>query len=125
MSSQPGPNEDMSEENLPGERSHAHEGTVERPHGDPFADPGLPPHEPRRQDIDERTAKRSERVVAFLFTLSMVATVGFIASYVALPIKKIIYVFPFGRVVPDLVSWSRRASPCSASARARSTGPAP
>jgi ubiquinol-cytochrome c reductase iron-sulfur subunit len=74
-------NEDMSEANLPSEREHAHHGGVE-PVGDPFADPGLPPHEPRRQDIDERTARRSERTVALLFTLSMIATVGFIASYV-------------------------------------------
>ncbi|AEW93645.1 MULTISPECIES: cytochrome bc1 complex Rieske iron-sulfur subunit [Streptomycetaceae] len=97
MSSQPGSNEDMSEENLPGERSDAHHGAVQ-PVGDPFADPGLPPHEPRRQDIDERTARRSERVVAFLFTLSMLATVGFIASYVTLPIHKIVYIFPIGHV---------------------------
>ncbi|GAA1886048.1 ubiquinol-cytochrome c reductase iron-sulfur subunit [Streptantibioticus ferralitis] len=90
-------NEDMSEENLPSEREHAHHGAVE-PVGDPFADPGLPPHEPRRQDIDERTARRSERTVALLFTLSMIATVGFIASYVIFPIDKIVYIFPFGHV---------------------------
>ncbi|MDT0309830.1 Rieske 2Fe-2S domain-containing protein [Streptomyces sp. DSM 44917] len=63
---------------------------------DPFADPGLEPHEPRRQDIDERAARRSERTVAFLFTLSMLATVGFIASYVAIDIDRIVYIWPFG-----------------------------
>ncbi|MDF3288544.1 MULTISPECIES: cytochrome bc1 complex Rieske iron-sulfur subunit [Streptomyces] len=90
-------NEDMSEANLPSEREHAHHGAVE-PVGDPFADPGLPPHEPRRQDIDEQTARRSERTVALLFVLSMIATVGFIASYVIFPIGKIVYIFPFGHV---------------------------
>ena len=64
----------------------------------PFADPGLPPHEHRVQDIDERAAKRSERAVAFLFTLSMLATVGFIASYVAIPVDKSIFVFPIGHI---------------------------
>ncbi len=65
---------------------------------DPFADPGLPPHEPRRQDVDERAAKRSERTVALLFTLSMLATIGFIVSYVAIPIDKIVFIWPFGHV---------------------------
>jgi ubiquinol-cytochrome c reductase iron-sulfur subunit len=64
----------------------------------PFADPGLPPHEHRVQDIDEQAAKRSERAVAFLFTLSMLATVAFIASYVAIPADKAIYVFPIGHL---------------------------
>ncbi|MFD9871393.1 ubiquinol-cytochrome C reductase, partial [Streptomyces niveus] len=64
----------ISDENLPSEQEPAH-GEVERAE-DPFADPGLPAHRPRIQDIDERAAKRSERAVAFLFTLSMLATVG-------------------------------------------------
>lgn len=64
----------------------------------PFADPGLPPHEHRVQDIDERAAKRSERAIAFLFTLSMLATVAFIVSYVAIPSDKSIYVFPIGHI---------------------------
>ncbi|WP_433548020.1 cytochrome bc1 complex Rieske iron-sulfur subunit [Streptomyces sp. CA-294286] len=91
MSSQENP-----EEPLPAERGDAH-GEVARA-DDPFADPGLPPHKPRIQDIDERAAKRSERVVAFLFTLSMLATVGFIASFVAFPIDQIVYVWPLGHV---------------------------
>lgn len=65
---------------------------------DPFADPGLPVHRPRIQDIDERAAKRSERTVAMLFTLSMLATIGFIASYVIFPVDKIVYIFPIGKV---------------------------
>jgi ubiquinol-cytochrome c reductase iron-sulfur subunit len=65
---------------------------------DPFADPGLPPHEYRRQDIDEKAAKHSERVVAGLFTLSMLGTLGFIASFVIFPVDKTVYIFPVGRV---------------------------
>ncbi|MEU3503881.1 Rieske 2Fe-2S domain-containing protein [Streptomyces hundungensis] len=83
-------------ESLPEAQATAH-GAVETA-GDPFADPGLPAHKPRIQDIDERAAKRSERVVAFLFFLSMVATVGFIASYVIFPVDKIVFIFPFGHV---------------------------
>ncbi|MFF3175210.1 Rieske 2Fe-2S domain-containing protein [Streptomyces sp. NPDC057900] len=88
--------QEIPEENLPAEQVPAH-GAVEGA-DDPFADPGLPAHQPRIQDIDERAADRSERVVAFLFTLSMLATVGFIASYVIFPVDKIVYIFPFGHV---------------------------
>ncbi|MFJ6013364.1 Rieske 2Fe-2S domain-containing protein [Streptomyces sp. NPDC092952] len=88
--------QEIPEENLPEEQVPAH-GAVEGA-DDPFADPGLPAHKPRIQDIDERAAKRSERVVAFLFTLSMLATVGFIASYVIFPVDKIVYIWPFGHV---------------------------
>ncbi|MCT9088079.1 Rieske (2Fe-2S) protein [Streptomyces sp. ASQP_92] len=83
-------------ESLPEAQATAH-GAVAHA-GDPFADPGLPAHKPRIQDIDERAAKRSERVVAFLFFLSMVATIGFIASYVIFPVDKIVFIFPFGHV---------------------------
>jgi ubiquinol-cytochrome c reductase iron-sulfur subunit len=83
-------------ENLPDEHGAGH-GEVART-GDPFADPGLPPHEPRIQDIDEAAAKRSERAVAGLFTLSMLATVAFIASFVIFPVDKNIYIFPIGHV---------------------------
>ncbi len=33
-----------------------------------------------------------------MFTLSMLATVGFIASYVIFPVDKIVYIWPFGHV---------------------------
>ncbi|WP_405688525.1 Rieske 2Fe-2S domain-containing protein [Streptomyces sp. NBC_00057] len=88
--------QEIPEENLPAEQGTAH-GAVEVA-DDPFADPGLPAHKPRIQDIDERAAKRSERAVAFMFTLSMLATVGFIASYVIFPVDKIVYIWPFGHV---------------------------
>ncbi|MET7648206.1 Rieske 2Fe-2S domain-containing protein [Streptomyces sp. NPDC005426] len=88
--------QEMPEENLPAEQGPAHD-AVDKAH-DPFADPGLPAHKPRIQDIDERAANRSERAVAFMFTLSMLATVGFIASYVIFPVDKIVFIFPFGHV---------------------------
>jgi ubiquinol-cytochrome c reductase iron-sulfur subunit len=89
--SQSGSNKDVSEEPLPAERAVAVE-------GGPFTDPGLPPHQHRIQDIDERAAKRSERTVALLFTVSMLATIGFIAAYVSIPIDKIVYIWPIGRI---------------------------
>lgn len=94
MSSQDIPEEN---ENLPAEQE-AHGAVSVADDKNPFADPGLPPHEHRVQDIDEVAARRSERVVAFLFTLSMLATVAFIASYVAVPHDKAIFVFPIGHI---------------------------
>ncbi|APY88701.1 ubiquinol-cytochrome C reductase [Streptomyces alfalfae] len=85
------------EKNLPTEQETEH-GSVAVADENPFADPGLPPHEHRIQDIDERAAKRSERAIAFMFTLSMLATVGFIASFVAIPADKSIYVWPIGHI---------------------------
>ncbi|MFD6322056.1 Rieske 2Fe-2S domain-containing protein [Streptomyces sp. NPDC058442] len=93
MSSQETP-----DEKLPAEQGSAHGAVRVADEKNPFADPGLPPHEPRIQDIDERAAKRSERTVALLFTLSMLATVGFIASFVAIPIDKSVYIFPLGQI---------------------------
>lgn len=87
----------QTEDNLPHGRGAAEGGAVETA-DNPFADPGLPPHEHRQQDIDERAAKRSERTVALFFTVSMLATIAFIASYVALPVDEIIYVFPLGHI---------------------------
>jgi len=89
--------QDIPEENLPAEQD-AHGAVSVADEKDPFADPGLPPHEHRVQDIDEAAARRSERTVAMLFTVSMLATVGFIASYVAIPHDKAIFVFPIGHI---------------------------
>ncbi|MFD9644311.1 Rieske 2Fe-2S domain-containing protein, partial [Streptomyces sp. NPDC059082] len=88
--------QEIPEENLPAGQDTAHGAVMVA--DDPFADPGLPPHKPRIQDIDERAARRSERAVAFMFTLSMLATIGFIASYVIFPVDKIVYIWPLGRV---------------------------
>ncbi|WP_103502367.1 MULTISPECIES: ubiquinol-cytochrome c reductase iron-sulfur subunit [unclassified Streptomyces] len=94
MSSETGSSKDVSEEHLPTAQEH---GTVTVA-DDPFADPGLPAHEPRIQDIDEQAAKRSERTVTLLFVLSSLATVGFIVSFLLIPIDKIVYIWPFGHV---------------------------
>ncbi|GAA2987964.1 cytochrome bc1 complex Rieske iron-sulfur subunit [Streptomyces fulvorobeus] len=88
--------QEIPEEILPVEQGTAHGAVTVA--DDPFADPGLPAHKPRVQDIDERAARRSERAVAFLFTLSMLATVAFIASYVVFPVDQIVYIWPFGHV---------------------------
>jgi ubiquinol-cytochrome c reductase iron-sulfur subunit len=93
--SETGPHNDVSE-NLPSQQHGDHGSLAVKT--DPFADPGLPPHEHRRQDIDEKAAKHSERVVAGLFVLSMLGTLGFIASFVLFPVDKIVYVFPVGHV---------------------------
>ncbi len=95
--------QDIPEENLPAEQSaghndHGHGAVGVADEKNPFADPGLPPHEHRIQDIDERAAKRSERTVAMMFVLSMLATVGFIVSYVTIPHDKAIYVFTIGHI---------------------------
>ncbi|MCZ7413858.1 MULTISPECIES: cytochrome bc1 complex Rieske iron-sulfur subunit [unclassified Streptomyces] len=98
MSSETGPHENVSDDkNLPSARD-PHGAETEPAHTNPFADPGLPPHDERIQDIDERAAKRSERTVALLFTLSMLATVGFIVSYAMIPVDKLVYIFPLGHI---------------------------
>lgn len=51
---------------------------------DRFEDPGLPPHVHRLGDIDDKAGKRSERQVASLFVLSMIATILFLVSYFAI-----------------------------------------
>jgi ubiquinol-cytochrome c reductase iron-sulfur subunit len=84
----------VPDDNLPVAQEHH----AVAPADDPFADPGLPAHEPRIQDIDERAAKRSERVVSQLFIVSMLATVGFIVAYLLIPIEEIVYIWPFGHV---------------------------
>jgi ubiquinol-cytochrome c reductase iron-sulfur subunit len=76
------------------EHGHAHVA----PSGDPFADPGLPEHHPRLTDIDEKAAKRSERIVAGLFILSAVATIAFMVCYTQIPNNRqtLVNFFPIG-----------------------------
>ncbi|MEV0114818.1 Rieske 2Fe-2S domain-containing protein [Streptomyces sp. NPDC050844] len=93
MSSQENP-----EENLPSAQEAEHGSVAVADEKHPFADPGLPPHEHRVQDIDEKAARRSERAVAFMFLLSMLATVGFIASFVAFPVDQSVYIWPIGHI---------------------------
>ncbi|MFI7589494.1 Rieske 2Fe-2S domain-containing protein [Spongisporangium articulatum] len=52
-----------------------------------FTDPGLPPHQHRMGDDDEKAAKRAERQVAALFGLSTVGTLVAIVSYFAVQLK--------------------------------------
>ncbi len=66
--------------------------------GDPFADPGLPHHTPRRTDVDVRAANRAERQVAALFALSSILTLAFIVSFVAIDKDETRYVLGFGTV---------------------------
>ncbi|MFK5583995.1 MULTISPECIES: cytochrome bc1 complex Rieske iron-sulfur subunit [unclassified Serinicoccus] len=50
---------------------------------DRFANPGLPPHVPRRADVDPKAAKRAELQVVVMFGLSAVASVAFVVAYFA------------------------------------------
>lgn len=56
-----------------------------------LTDPGLPEHVHRKADSDPRAAKRAERQVAILFTLSALGTILFIVSYIYIPLD--IFVF--------------------------------
>ncbi|GAA4872643.1 ubiquinol-cytochrome c reductase iron-sulfur subunit [Serinicoccus chungangensis] len=46
-----------------------------------FENPGLPPHVPRRADVDPKAAKRAEIQVVVLFTLSALASIAFVVAY--------------------------------------------
>ena len=48
-------------------------------------DPGLPPHEHRRADIDPAAEKRAERQVATMFGLSALSTVAFVVAFFTVP----------------------------------------
>jgi len=50
-----------------------------------FENPGLHEHKPRQADVDPKTGKRVERQVLFLFTLSILGTIGVVWAYFALP----------------------------------------
>jgi ubiquinol-cytochrome c reductase iron-sulfur subunit len=70
------------------------QGHVEGTGGIPqrFADPGLPPHVHRMADGDEKAARRAEKQVATLFTISILATLLFIVAYFAIPNDLFTYV---------------------------------
>jgi ubiquinol-cytochrome c reductase iron-sulfur subunit len=80
------------------EHGHGHGHGAVVPSGDPFADPGLEPHEPRITDIDEKAANKAERQVALLFVLSAAATIGFMVAYTQIPRTAIVNFFPIGAV---------------------------
>ena len=66
-------------------------GTAVRDVTSAVTDPGLPEHSPRRTDLDPQAARRAERQVAGLFLLSVLATIGFIVAYVAIPANATIW----------------------------------
>ncbi|HEX8780891.1 MAG TPA: ubiquinol-cytochrome C reductase, partial [Nocardioides sp.] len=49
-------------------------------------DPGLPPHQWRPTDVDERAEKRAERQVAMFFGLSMLCALLFVVAYFTLEV---------------------------------------
>jgi ubiquinol-cytochrome c reductase iron-sulfur subunit len=56
-----------------------------------FSNPGLPVHVPRHSDLSEDGARRAEKQVAALFTLSIVATLLFIVGYFALDVDQTVF----------------------------------
>jgi ubiquinol-cytochrome c reductase iron-sulfur subunit len=65
---------------------------------DHFENPGLPPHKPRRADINPQAAKRAERQIMALFTLSILGTIGFIVCYFVIPQGQRGWVFGIGEM---------------------------
>lgn len=61
-----------------------------------FDNPGLPPHVPRAADLDERAAKRAERQVVALFSLSIIGTIIFCVAYFGVDIRTVVYVLGVG-----------------------------
>jgi ubiquinol-cytochrome c reductase iron-sulfur subunit len=61
-------------------------------------DPGLPEHQHRRADTDEKYAKRAERQVAILFLLSAVGTLLTIYSYIWIDTESFIYIPVLGEL---------------------------
>jgi quinol---cytochrome c reductase iron-sulfur subunit len=64
-----------------------------------FENPGLPPHVSRLADTDPRAAKRAERQVAAMFTLSILGTLLFLVSYFAVDKHTAVYVPLIGTVL--------------------------
>jgi ubiquinol-cytochrome c reductase iron-sulfur subunit len=63
-----------------------------------FQNPGLPAHHHRMGDTDPIAARRAERQVAILFTISMIATVLFIIAYFAVGDHETVFVPGMGTV---------------------------
>jgi ubiquinol-cytochrome c reductase iron-sulfur subunit len=64
-----------------------------------FENPGLPPHVTRLADTDPRAAKRAERQVAAMFTLSILGTLVFLVSYFAVDKERSAYIPLLGNVL--------------------------
>jgi len=52
---------------------------------DKFEDPGHPEHHDRLGDLDPKANKKAERQVVVLFAISVLATIGFLVAYFAVP----------------------------------------
>ncbi|WP_030152555.1 ubiquinol-cytochrome c reductase iron-sulfur subunit [Oerskovia turbata] len=52
---------------------------------DRFQDPGIPAHKSRMADRDPKAAKRAEKQVVILFTISIIGTIGMLVAFFALP----------------------------------------
>ncbi len=74
----------MSTQQNPGHGDEvvAHEGSAPVAH---FENPGLPPHKPRQADLHPAAAKRAERQVVLLFTISIIGTIGAIVAWALVP----------------------------------------
>src|SRR5690606_6646210 len=59
----------------------SHKGQETGANGESFENPGLPDHRPRRADVDPKAAKRAERQVVALFTLSVLGTILAVVAY--------------------------------------------
>ncbi|HET6953620.1 MAG TPA: Rieske 2Fe-2S domain-containing protein [Acidimicrobiales bacterium] len=57
-----------------------------------FVNPGLPVHVPRAADLSEDAARRAEKQVATLFSISIVATLLFIVAYFAIDVDQTVFV---------------------------------
>ncbi len=57
-----------------------------------LSDPGLPEHIHRKADVDPVAAKRAERQVAILFSISALGTVLFIYSYVWIKSNRFVFI---------------------------------
>ena len=73
------------------DRGH-HEGTGGLPAV--FEDPGLPQHVHRAADDDPKAAKRAERQVLGLFTISIIGTIVFVVAYFAIDASQPVFL-PF------------------------------
>ncbi|MDO5630082.1 MAG: ubiquinol-cytochrome C reductase, partial [Mobilicoccus sp.] len=83
-----------SNDHLPAERTHAATPAV----ADRFENPGLPPHIPRRADVDERAARRAALQVVVLFTLSALASIAFVVLFFAMDPELKGYVIGIGQM---------------------------
>src|SRR3954469_6158008 len=64
-----------------------------------FENPGMPAHLHRMADTDPRAAKRAERQVAAMFTLSILGTLVFLVSYFAVDKERSAYIPLIGNVL--------------------------